>query len=140
MTRIAHTLHRSALLAAALTCLAATPAVAATTPPDRADGLNGAHPISHTSTVGVPDRIDGIGSATPVVTASVVVPDRADGLGSARLPTAPSTATIIRVAGSSGGFDWLDAAIGAAAALGLTALGLAAGLGIRSRRQSPLSA
>lgn len=43
-------------------------------------------------------------------------PDRADGLGSARLPTMPAPVVIVR-SESVGGFDWLDASIGAAVAM-----------------------
>ncbi|MFL6042980.1 MAG: hypothetical protein ACJ740_16460 [Gaiellales bacterium] len=137
MTRIFNTLHRAALLAAAMICVAATSAVAATTPPDRADGLNGAHPALHASTVGVPDRTDRIGTATATVVPAVGAPDRADGLGSARFPTATAPTVIIRTPAPDAGFDWLDAGIGAMATLGVAALA-AAGVGVRSRRQVAL--
>lgn len=48
-------------------------------------------------------------------------------------PANPSP-TIVRVVGPSSGFDWGDAAIGAAGALGLACLGLGSALAISHRR------
>jgi hypothetical protein len=50
-----------------------------------------------------------------------------------QIPT-PGPATIVRVPNPSTGFDWGDAGIGAAGALGLAALAVAGGLAITQRR------
>ena len=48
--------------------------------------------------------------------------------------TAGTPAVIVRVSSAKGGFDWGDAGIGAAGALGLSLVALAAGLAVSQRR------
>ena len=81
-----------------------------------------------------PDRVDRIGVA-PRVAPVQLPPDRADGLGSARLPYVPVPTVIVRT--HSGGFNWADAVVGAASALGITLLAAAA-LTVRGRRRMPV--
>ena len=47
---------------------------------------------------------------------------------------AATPAVIVRVSGAKGGFDWGDAGIGAAGALGLSLVALAGGLAVSQRR------
>jgi hypothetical protein len=81
-----------------------------------------------------PDRVDRIGAA-PRVAPVRLPPDRADGLGTARLPYVPVPTVIVRT--ESGGFNWADAVVGAASALGITLLAAAA-LTVRGRRRMPV--
>ena len=83
-----------------------------------------------------PDRADHIGALTPV-TPTPLAPDRVDKIGTDQQPTPPVTRVIVRT--TDGGFDWLDAAIGAGSALALVLIASAA-LVARGRRREPLSA
>jgi hypothetical protein len=49
-------------------------------------------------------------------------------------PIASTPAVIVRVSSAKSGFDWGDAGIGAAGALGLSLIGLAGGLAVSHRR------
>lgn len=71
-----------------------------------------------------PDRVDRIGAAVPDAPVQLP-PDRVDGLGSARFPTEPTPITLVRTV-PAGGYDWLAAVSGAAAAVALV---LVAGAG-----------
>ncbi len=82
-----------------------------------------------------PDRADRIGVATPI--APTVIPDRVDKIGTDQGPTPPVTAVVVRT--TDGGFDWIDAVIGAASATALMLIGAAA-LAAHGRRRVPLSA
>ncbi len=82
-----------------------------------------------------PDRADHIGIATPV--APTVVPDRVDKIGTDQQPTPPVTTFVVH--STDGGFDWLDAVIGAGAAVALMLIGAAA-LSAHGRRRVALSA
>jgi hypothetical protein len=73
-----------------------------------------------------PDRIDRIG-VTDGYRPVVLPPDRQDGLGSARLPTMPTPVVIVRTV-PGGGFAWVDAAVGAAAAIAFVLVAAAARL------------
>jgi hypothetical protein len=84
----------------------------------------------------VSDRADRIGIATPD-TPSLAVPDRVDKIGT-DLARPIVTPVYVTHTTTAGGFDWLDAAIGAAAALAL-ALVATAGMAARGRRQVPLT-
>ena len=83
-----------------------------------------------------PDRADHIGAA-PTVTPTPLARDRVDKIGTDQQPTPPVTTVIVRT--TNGGFDWLDAAIGAGSALALVLVASAA-LVARGRRREPLSA
>jgi len=84
----------------------------------------------------VSDRADRIGIATPD-TPSLSVPDRVDKIGT-DLARPVFTPVFVTNTTTAGGFDWLDAAIGAAIALAL-ALVATAGMAARGRRQVPLT-
>ena len=83
-----------------------------------------------------PDRADHIG-AVASVTPTPLAPDRVDKIGTDQQPTPPVTRVIVRT--TDGGFDWIDAAIGAGSALALVLVASAA-LVARGRRREPLSA
>ena len=83
-----------------------------------------------------PDRADHIG-AVASVTPTPLAPDRVDKIGTDQQPTPPVTRVIVRT--TDGGFDWVDAAIGAGSALALVLVASAA-LVARGRRREPLSA
>jgi hypothetical protein len=86
-----------------------------------------------------PDRADHIGALAPG-TPTPLAPDRVDKIGTDQQPTPPTppvTRVVVRT--TDGGFDWLDAAIGAGSALALV-LVASAGLVARGRRREPLSA
>ena len=82
-----------------------------------------------------PDRTDRIGVTTPI--APTVIPDRVDKIGTDQGPTPPVTAVVVRT--TDGGFDWIDAVIGALSATALMLIGAAA-LAAHGRRRVPLSA
>lgn len=84
----------------------------------------------------VSDRADRIGIATPD-TPLLSVPDRVDKIGT-DLARPIVTPVYVTHTTTAGGFDWLDAAIGAATALAL-ALVATAGMAARGRRQVPLT-
>lgn len=83
-----------------------------------------------------PDRADHIGAVVPVTPTSLA-PDRVDKIGTDQQPTPPVTNVVVRT--TNGGFDWIDAAIGAGSVLTLVLIGSAA-LVARGRRREPLSA
>jgi hypothetical protein len=84
----------------------------------------------------IADRVDRIGIATPD-TPLLSVPDRVDKIGT-DLARPIVTPVYVTHTTTAGGFDWLDAAIGAATALAL-ALVATAGMAARGRRQVPLT-
>ncbi len=84
----------------------------------------------------VSDRADRIGIATPD-TPSLAVPDRVDKIGT-DLARPIVTPVYVTHTTTAGGFDWLDAGIGAATALAL-ALVATAGMAARGRRHEPLT-
>jgi hypothetical protein len=114
MFGITTTLRRVGIAAGIACLLTAGSAYAATTPPDRADGLYGTNPTLHAPAVSIPDRLDAIGSA--------------------RFPGSTPPTVIIRTVNSDQGFDWFAAAAGALAMLGVVGLGAAA-TAMRARRQ-----
>jgi len=73
-------------------------------------------------------------SASPVV---VPNPDQQVSTGY-RTVSHPTTPTVVRVTAPGGGFDWGDAGIGAAGALGLAIIAFGGGLTISRRRARPL--
>jgi hypothetical protein len=135
MTSTSTSIRRLAIFAVTgLATLAIAPAALADTGnavPDRADGLGGANPTTHTlNTIADRDHpytVDATFQAPP---------DRVDALGSARVPSVSVPTVIIRSTGS--GFDWTAAVIGAVAGIGFALVALAGTLLVRGRRDVAL--
>jgi len=126
MSRIGHI----SIMVGVAAALLAPPALAQL--PDDLAGLHGpgAHPQVTAVSVRPDDRagVRGPGAESPVLAASVRPDDREGVRGPGAAPTVILTQT------SSGGFDWVDAGIGALGAFGLV-LVLFGGLQVASRNR-----
>jgi hypothetical protein len=99
-------------------------------------GYSGTYRPSSTVVTLSPDRADHIGAVAPV-TPTPLAPDRVDKIGTDQQPIPPVTRVVVRT--TNGGFDWIDAAIGAGSVLTLVLIASAA-MVARGRRREPLSA